>query len=1341
MLDKLPSLRGFQPKFYSGGPMRLHLPLLYDLVASAKPKSIVSLGFGDGDGVFTFCQAAREQNLECRCVAVRRERAGESDADDLVWNQGRDYGEEFYGDDVGFFASSAAALAEVLDGSIDLLLIDDCDAGREILSDLSAWETKLHPNAVVLLHGIGVEREDSPKAAWTEWAGERATAEFSDGLGLALARQTRPSASAAFLLKQLFGPSPKVKELAEIYRVAAARIDALGRAAQAEETSATLEIRQVWLDSLLADRGKVQEIMDHQARAIAELQEKFQTLLKDRTEAQLIMDTQAETLEHFDDLRRDRAKAQLVMDHQREELRQWAAETDDLKGKIEILTTQLKDLKRILKAAKEACRNKGRCFQIPTGPKEPRPLGEKIVRELRRLPRNLGISRGSEPVPAPVKTPSVAVPSRPPDRYETWISEHEPDAAALEAQRQASKQFQTRVKISLLTPVYNTPANYLEEMFASVAAQTYDNWELCVVDGGSERRETIEALRRWEARERRIRVQRLPANLGIAENTNRALRAATGDFVACVDHDDLLAPFALYEVARGASEFPEADIFYSDEDRWSWEGKRHAPFFKPEWSPELLLASMYIGHLSVYRRFLALELDGFRTEYNLSQDYDFALRATERARAVQHLPHVLYHWREHEMSGSVGGKPGARKTNLAALADAMRRRNLPAEIIEYPTANRARLKVAPWPRVSVIVPTDSPSRAQACIQGLSRATKYSDLEIVIVTNSKLADSLKFLKADNAFVRLVPYDKPFNFSEKCNAGAAAATGERLIFFNDDVETDQADWIENVIEPLENPEVGAVSPKLLYEGEKIQHAGLVMGVRGLAGTAFHQRVADSTEHFNLAQSLRDVAALSAACLAMRREDFVRVGGFDIENTPIAHSDIDLCFKIREAGLRCVYTPYATLRHAGHASIGEEEKKKKVRRRDKASIFLLKRWAGYAMHDPYFPDNMRDWLYSDSPTPIRMTGRNGAAAIDAGPDLLFISHDLSLSGAPMMLLHAAVWCKRNGMFVVVMAPEDGPLRAKYESEGIPLIIDPLVETEHESFTAFARNFDCLVANTIRSGAVVRAMKKEDVSVIWWLHEPGSVGEHYLREDPQLRAAMPLADVLFTPSERTAGVYRPFTGSPVKCLRNAIPDVRTEVAAPGDSAPRPLRFLLLASVEPRKGQDIFVKALAQLPAALQQSARFEIAGRTLDPDFWPTFAPIADAIKNLSVTGALSHAEALAKLKAADVVVCPSRDEAMPTVTILEAMSLGKAVVTTTIGGALEVFRDGENALLVRPEAPDALAAAIHRLLEDPVLVTELGAKARQTYEKDFTIERLGGEFRELVMEAIAAERMRTT
>jgi GT2 family glycosyltransferase len=1366
MVEQLPSLLRFQPKFYSGGPARFYLPLLYDLVASKKPKSIVVLGFGDGDAFFTFCQAARELGVECRGSALRREHTGEPEADDLAWRKGKDYGKEFYGDFARFLSGSPVdAAKEFADGTIDFLFIDDCDSGTLLREDLSIWESKLAPKGLVLVHGIVLERTDSPGDTWREWAAARPSAKLPDGIGLGITFCSKRAAPGESLLKQLFADKKSVAELAAAYRLAEARIEAQARADEAVRAQAALEARQVWLDSLLADRWKVQEIMDHQARAIAELEERFAALLADRTkaqevmdsqaghirnlealridlealrrdraEAQLIMDSQAEQLQHFEALRRDRAKAQLVIDSQHEQLQHWVAESENLKSEIENLKAQVKDQKKILSYAKKACRKKGRCFQIPTGPKQRRPFGEKIVRELRRLPRNIGIGRSPKPAPPPPK-PAPVVVVKPKERYEEWISGHEPDMAALEAQRQAATQLAVRPKVSLLVPVHDTPANFLDEMFASVAAQTYDNWEVCVVDGGSDRPGTVMTLQKWIAREPRIRLERLEKNLGISENSNRALGLATGDFIACVDHDDLLAPFALYELAKAIDAFPEGEIFYSDEDRWSWEGKRHAPFFKPEWSPELLCSFMYIGHLTAYRRSLIDEIGGFRKEFDLSQDYDFALRATERARSIQHIPHVLYHWREHAASGSVGGKPDARKSNLAALGDAMRRRNLPADIIEYPTANRARLKITSWPRVSVIVPTDSPSRAQICLRDLPRATKYPDLEIVVVTNSRLAESLKILEPPGATARLVAYDKPFNFSDKCNLGAEAATGERLIFFNDDVETAQPDWIQNLIEPLENPEVGAVSPKLLYETGKIQHAGLVMGVRGLAGTAFHQRAADSTEHFNLAQSLRDVAALSAACLAMRRDDFFRLGAFDTVNTPIAHSDIDLCFKIRATGLRCVYTPYATLSHAGHASIAVEEKKEAQRGRNKASIYLLKRWARYTTHDPYFPDNMRDWLYSDSPTPLRMVARDRPESVNSSRDLLFVSHDLSLSGAPMMLFHAAQWCQRNGDFVVVMAPKGGPITTKFEEEGIPVIIDPLVDTGHESFARFARDFDCIVANTILSAAVVDAMRNENVPIAWWIHEPGSVGEHFIRGDARVRAALPLADVLIAPSERTATVYRAFNDRSVRCLRNAIPDLGWRPEKNEGAGTRPLRFLLLASVEPRKGQDVFVQALALLPRQLQEAARFQIAGRILDPDFWPKIDAVAKTVQNFFVRGALNHAEAIELMKGADVVVSASRDEAMPTVTILEAMSLGKALIATTVGGAREVLIEGENALLVRPEAPEALAVAIRRLIEDPALVSELGEKARAIYEKNFTMERFGAEFRELIDEIIAA------
>jgi O-antigen biosynthesis protein len=1354
----MPSLHGFVPKFYRGGAIRFYLPLLYDLVAINKPRLSVTIGFDEGDAHFAFCQAAQEQRVKCRCVAVRRGDP-ESEKDDEAWQEGRAYGEEFYAEVAQFLSGPPGKLAEEFaKEDVDLLLIDDCDSGATVRKELAAWKSNLAPDAIVLIHGTRLERGDSTRAAWSEFVSGRPHVEFPDGAGLGIAAGSNSAHSRRFL--------SGLGELTELYRLAAQKIDAQARAAQISRENTNLQTQQIWLDSVMQDRWAAQQIMDHQARALAEWEGKFEPLLRDRekaqqvmdhqvrvisdlenkfaflerdrAEAQRIMDHQLHMLSHLEKerdeqkrdaaaLQRDRAEAQLVIDTQVEKLSQQAAALSQMYAQIHELTVQIKEQKKILKAAKEACRKKGRCFQIRTEPKIKRSVPEKIVREWRRSLRKLGLVASSEAkAPRLKEAPDAIVDLA--ARYAVWIREHEPNTAELEEQGHIAERWTRKPKISLLVPIYNTPAKFLDEMFASVAAQTYDNWELCGVDAGSSNPETLKVLKDWAGRDARLRIERLAQNLGISENTNHALGMARGEFMICIDHDDLLPPFALYEVVRAAGKFPEADIFYSDEDRWSPEGKRHAPFFKPEWSPALLQSFMYLGHLTVYRRDLVTKVGKFRKDFDFSQDYDFALRATEVAREIQHIPSVLYHWREHRQSGSLGGKPKARQTNLAALADAMRRRHLPADVLEYPAANRARLKISKRPKVSVIIPTDSPERAQSCLK-LPHETNYSDLEIVLVANSSLVTSLRTSRPDNRF-RFVCYDKPFNFSDKCNLGAEAATGERLIFFNDDVEPEHADWIQNLIEPLEDSKIGAVGPKMLYATGKIQHAGLVTGVRGLIGTAFHQRAADSTEHFNLAQSMRDVSALSGACLAMRREDFFRVGGFDTVHTPIANSDLDLCFKVREAGWRCVYTPFATLHHAGHVSLGAQNKKDATVR-DKSSIYLLKRWAGYTTHDPYFTGNMREWLFLDSPTPIKMAGRNQSVVGESSADLLFISHDLSSSGAPMMLLHAANWCQQNGFFVTAMSPKDGPLRDEFEMAGIPLIVDPLILTGHKSLVQFARDFDGVVANTVFSSPIVRALEKEGLPLMWWLHET-LVGEHYLREDRNLRLALPGADLVVVPANATAAVFQPFRADPVKRLPNAIPepDVVTRVRKSQDA----LRFLLLGTIEPRKGQDVFVQALSLLSPNKQDGAEFLIAGRIMDPEFGQSIKALGAASSNLSIAETLSHAEALEFLASVDVVVFPSRDEAMPTVTMLEAMSLGKAIISTTVGGAIEFLIDGENALLVRPEVAGDLAEALARLIEQPKLARKLGQNARITYERHFTMERFGPQFRDLITELLA-------
>ncbi len=1323
MFDLLPSLRAFQPKYYTGSENRFYLPLLYDLVANARPRLVVVAGAADGQAAMTFCQAIRESRVDARCVIIRRDDPAAPPENDSAWQAVKSFGREMFGDKLSFREGDPSAIADEFDpGAVDLLLVDDCDRGATIRGELQAFRSRLAPAALVLLHGSALQRADPPRNALDALPVERT--EFTAGIGLIVARGNSGLAN-----EPPFFDARVHAQLDQLYQLAAERIDAADRAERARRENATLQARQLWIDSVLADRAKAQEIMDHQHRAISRLESDFSVLQQDRAEAQRILDQQASDMLA---IRRDRAKAQLIMDMQAEQLRSWTGQASQLQTERDALKAQLRELKQLVKNAKAACRKGGKCFRPPSELRERRPASERFRRELARFRRRIGGYVSPLP-PADPNGVGSSVDAVAPDRYAAWIAEHEPDAAALEQQRHTAATLACRPKISLLIPVHNTPANFLDALFESIVSQTYDNWEAGVVDGGSDRAETVQSLARWQENEPRIRVERLARNAGISENTNRALASATGDFVACVDHDDLLAPFALFELASAIASAPAADIFYSDEDRCTEEDKRHSPYFKPEWSPELLCSSMYIGHLTAYRRSLVAELGGFRKRFDLSQDYDLALRATERAREVRHIPHVLYHWREHPASGSAGGKPNARVSNLAALDDAMQRRKLAAEILEYPTANRALLKSARQRRVSVIVPTDSAARAKSCAIELPRRTRYSDWEILIVTNSALAETLAAFANDRVPVRAVRYDKPFNFSEKCNAGAAAASGERLVFLNDDVEALAPDWIENVIEQLENPAVGAVSPKLLYEDGRIQHAGLVTGVRELVGTAFHQWPADSTNYFNMAQVLRDVSAVSGACLAVRRDDFLGVDGFDAVNTAIAHSDVDLCFKLRERGLRCVYTPFAALRHIGHASIGEEERKASERPRvDKASTYLLKQWPQFVIRDPFFTDNMRDWLYADSPTPLRIFAAHAQRRTGSSTDLLFTTHDLSLSGAPMMLLHAAIWCQNNGYFVVLMSPTDGPLREKFEAAGIIVIVDPLVATGHESFVRFARNFDAVVANTIFGAPVITALKGEPPPVLWWIHE-GTVGEHYLREDPRLRAALAVADLVCTPSDGAAAVYEPFTSRSIRCLQNAIPDVRDDRADKPRDPKQPIRFLLLGSVEPRKGQDVFLDAISELPAHCNGAAEFELVGRVMDPEFGDRVLPQAAKLRNVRVRGAITHAEALDAIRSADVLVLASRDEALP-VSMLEAMSLGKAIICTRVGGVTEFLEDGRNALLVRPEQPKELAGAFLRIIGQPAVAAELGQRARATFEKEFSVERFGRDFEALVHEAIA-------
>jgi glycosyltransferase involved in cell wall biosynthesis len=519
-------------------------------------------------------------------------------------------------------------------------------------------------------------------------------------------------------------------------------------------------------------------------------------------------------------------------------------------------------------------------------------------------------------------------------------------------------------------------------------------------------------------------------------------------------------------------------------------------------------------------------------------------------------------------------------------------------------------------------------------------------------------------------------------------------------------------------------------LLYETGKIQHAGLVTGVRGLVGTACHQWPGDSADYTNFAQSMRDVSALSAACLAMRREDFFRVGEFDALNTPIAHSDLDLSFKVREAGMRCVYTPFVSMTHRGHASIGAVEREIKARPVEKVSVFMLKRWGAYATHDPYFPDNVRDWLYADSPTPIRMWSGDAPTPSNGKGDLLFVSHDLSWSGAPLILLHTAKWCREQGYFITIMSPVDGPLRQSFVDAGFPVIVDPLIITGHPSFAEFAREFDCVIASTIFGAPVIRAAKAAGLPHLWWIHE-GKVAEHYMGTDPGLRAALAEADFIVTPDTRSSLLYQPFSDHPINVLVYGIPDPARDAEETVQRGNGPLKLLLLGTVESRKGQQVLLEALGHVSHDVLRNAQISVVGRPHDPVIAEEVRSAATRLPYLEYREGVSPDEAHDLIRQTDVMMSASWDETGPII-LMEALALGKPILSTRVGAVAELLEQADIGLFFKPGDAKAMAAAIERLIQEPNLVSELGRNARGAFEKHFSFDRFGRDFVRLVEEA---------
>jgi len=542
--------------------------------------------------------------------------------------------------------------------------------------------------------------------------------------------------------------------------------------------------------------------------------------------------------------------------------------------------------------------------------------------------------------------------------YDRWIADFETRNAALIQLK--LRQFAENPLVSILVPVYRTPLNILRHTIESVRKQSYSNWELCIADDRSQSPEIESLLADYASRDSRIRVDSLTANGGISHASNAALAMAGGEFVALLDHDDELAQDALYHVVEAINLHPDVDLLYSDEDKIDESGRRYDPFFKPDWSPDLLLSENYICHLLVVRRSRMNQAGGFRNAFDGSQDYDLVLRLTGSNIQIVHIPRVLYHWRSlpESTATSPDRKSFAASAAQRAIQEELDRRSVPAKVVpgSIPGRWRVRYLLAEEPWVSIIIPSGGKIDClRNNLTSLFDKTEYRNYEVVVIDNSNAADIQKLVERWPDPPRPLRYidwcNRPFNYSAINNEAARHCQSPILLFLNDDTSVIDPGWLQALVELAARPEVGAVGAKLLYPNGNIQHAGVVMGLFDNCGHAFKGLAGDGQHYFDLPDVIRNVSAVTGACLMTRAEVFHAVGGFDEQTFAVAFNDIDLCLKIGQKGYRVLYTPYALLYH--HEAFSKSVKDL-MPHPDEVEAMQVK-WKDLIEADPFYSPNL--------------------------------------------------------------------------------------------------------------------------------------------------------------------------------------------------------------------------------------------------------------------------------------------------------------------------------------------------------------------------------------------------
>lgn len=556
--------------------------------------------------------------------------------------------------------------------------------------------------------------------------------------------------------------------------------------------------------------------------------------------------------------------------------------------------------------------------------------------------------------------------------YKRWLIINTPSKQQLNEFKIKSKDLKYRPKISIILPVYDPPEDYFKKAIESVINQVYTNWELCMSDDVSPNENIRTIIKQYAEKDERIRYVFREKNGHISAASNSAIEISTGEFIALLDHDDLLTPDALYENVLALNKNPDIDFIYSDEDKIDENGMLSDPHFKPDWCPNNLQSRNYICHFSVIKSSLVKEVGGFRLGYEGSQDFDLFLRITEKTNKIHHIPKILYHWRMHKASTAqnIESKPYTINAGIKALEDSLIRKNLTgkvSQIAALPGYYQIRYDIKEKKKVSIIIPSKNLADiTEVCINSIFKFTSYPDYEIILINNNSDEDSFFNMvkrweeKEPNRF-RCINDNGNFNFSRLMNTAAKECSGDYLLLLNNDTEVTHADWMTAMVEYAQLENTGVVGVKLLYHNDTVQHAGVIIGMGGVAGHAFTAQSTDASGYFWYIQSPSNFSALTAACLMVTKEKFDLVGGFN-EELSIEYNDIDFCLKLREKGFDNIYLPHVTLYHYESISRGHPHRSKESYNKHIKEVGIFKsKWQKYIDHDPCYSPHL-SLLFSD-------------------------------------------------------------------------------------------------------------------------------------------------------------------------------------------------------------------------------------------------------------------------------------------------------------------------------------------------------------------------------------------